>query len=68
MNQRVGPGAIVVALVVLAAIMFGIYRFYGHASPVQHPGADDIPKRIPGHDKPVPPPPDAGPAPGTMKR
>jgi len=67
-NRNVSPPVVLLALVVLAALLFGIYRMTVPATQPANPGLADIPPRQPGDDRPAAPPKDAGPAPGTMPR
>jgi len=69
MNRKVSAPIVVVACLVLAGFIYLIAKWSFHVTPAnENPGLSDIPPRIPGHDKPVPPPKDAGPVPGTMPR
>jgi hypothetical protein len=66
-NRKVTAPVLVLAAVLVAALLYGIYHF-AQPSPILHPGAEDIPPIPPGGVVPVKPPPDAGPVPGTINR
>jgi hypothetical protein len=67
-NRNVSLPVALIALIALAAGIYVVYAKYANPGPIAHPGASDIPPRRPGDDKPVQPPPDAGPVPGAIKR
>jgi len=66
MNRNVNLPIIIVAVLVLAVVLFGIYKISSRTP--SNPGAADIPAKQAGDDKPAPPPPDVGPVPGQLKR
>jgi len=67
MDQKVNPLVVALALLALAAAIFGFYRHYAPTAEIEHPGAADIPPRQPGDDKPATPPPGVT-MPGTIRR
>ncbi len=68
MNRNVSLPLVLIVLIALAAGIYVLYARYANPAPLAHPGASDIPPRRPGDEKPVTPPPEAGPVPGAMKR
>jgi hypothetical protein len=69
MNRKVNAPVALVAFAALAGLVYFIFTWAFRPPPANYnPGLADIPPRVPGHDKPVPPPKDAGPVPGAMAR
>ena len=67
MNRNVNLPTILVAVVVLAGLIYGIFRLNTRPQAAVDPGAGQIPPRVPGDDHPPPPPPGMH-MPGTLKR
>jgi hypothetical protein len=67
LNRKANVPIVVLAVALLAALLYGIYR-YAQPAPILHPGVEDIPPKTASDSLPVKPPPDAGPMPGSMSR
>lgn len=65
MNQKVNTPTIIVALIVLVAVLYGLFRM--ETKPATDLSKGLLPPPLPGQDKPAPPPPGMH-MPGKLKR